>query len=101
DTLLAIKPVLGVTLTSWQSSSSDCAPLGAAKQPNEWDAVSCDASGNVAWLNFHMQSLKGSMPTDISKLSALTFLNLCYNLLHASFTPFTTMLMQMPQLIDL
>ncbi|CAI5504859.1 unnamed protein product [Closterium sp. Naga37s-1] len=55
----------------------------------------------LAHMNFHMQSLKGSMPTDISKLSALTFLNLCYNLLHGSFTPWTATLVQMPQLIDL
>ncbi|CAI6005854.1 unnamed protein product [Closterium sp. NIES-64] len=82
DALLAIKPALGVTLTSWQASSS-CGPLGFVQQANEFGAVSCDGSGNVVWMNFHMQSLKGSMPTDISKLSALTFLNLCYNLLRA------------------
>ncbi|CAI7732206.1 unnamed protein product [Closterium sp. NIES-53] len=101
DTLLAIKPVLGVTLTSWQSSSSQCTPVGQTKNGNEWDAVQCDASGNVANLNFYMQSLKGSMPTDISQLSALTYINLCYNLLHARFTPWTATLMQMPQLKDM
>ncbi|CAI5978856.1 unnamed protein product [Closterium sp. NIES-64] len=79
NALLAIKPVLGVTLTSWQSSSSQCTPIEQTKNGNEWDAVQCDASGNVAYLNFYMQSLKGSMPTDISKLSALTFLRFCAN----------------------
>ncbi|CAI5465817.1 unnamed protein product [Closterium sp. Yama58-4] len=63
--------------------------------------ANCDASGNVAYLNFYMQSLKGSMPTDISQLSALTYINLCYNLLHASFTPWTATLMQMPQLMEM
>ncbi|CAI5499330.1 unnamed protein product, partial [Closterium sp. Naga37s-1] len=101
DALLAIKPVLGVTLTSWRSSSSQCTPVGQTKSGNEWDAVQCDASGNVAWLNFFTQSLKGSMPTDISTLSALTYINLCYNFLHASFTPFTAALMRMPQLMEM
>ncbi|CAI5513823.1 unnamed protein product [Closterium sp. Naga37s-1] len=72
--LLALKASLGVTFTSW-AASVPCQVVGKqAAAQTTWSGVLCGYTGDVLYISVARQSLKGSIPTDISKLTALTYL---------------------------
>ncbi|CAI5513837.1 unnamed protein product [Closterium sp. Naga37s-1] len=74
DAMMALKAALGVTLTTW-ASTTPCRVTGLLTPlTNEWTGVLCNPAGSVESI------LKGSLPSDISKLTALTYLN--YSLIH-------------------
>ncbi|CAI5499326.1 unnamed protein product, partial [Closterium sp. Naga37s-1] len=93
--LLALKSTLGVTHTTWVSSMP-CAIDGTNPWPGQtWSGVRCDATGNVTFLDLSYQQLKGSLHSDISKLTTLTHLSLHANLfwmpLRSIFSPLSTL----------
>ncbi|CAI5528124.1 unnamed protein product [Closterium sp. Naga37s-1] len=87
--LLNMRASLGVTFTDW-ALDSPCTIQGLAPLPGAWSNVVCNVSGKVMSLNLAQQKLQGSMHADISKLTALTYINLRTNLLEGHLDVFTT-----------
>ncbi|CAI5939403.1 unnamed protein product [Closterium sp. NIES-64] len=81
--LLALRAGLGVSALSW-AVDSPCMLAGNAPAVDSWTGVVCDLSGQVLSLrDFSKMKLRGSLHADISKLTALTSLNVASNLLDA------------------
>ncbi|CAI5528129.1 unnamed protein product [Closterium sp. Naga37s-1] len=95
--LLNIKAAMGITYTTW-ASTNPCRLDGAAAAAGDWDSVTCTADGKIASISLDTTKLKGSLPSDISTLTALTFLNLQKNLLNYRIDSFTTNLQSLPAL---
>ncbi|CAI5513832.1 unnamed protein product, partial [Closterium sp. Naga37s-1] len=98
DAMMALKAALGVTLTTW-ASTTPCRVTGLLTPlTNEWTGVLCNPAGSVESISVPRQSLKGSLPSDISKLTALTYLDFGYNLLQGSLAAFVTQFKDMTTL---
>ncbi|CAI7911023.1 unnamed protein product, partial [Closterium sp. NIES-54] len=95
--MLALKASLGVTLTTW-ATSVPCQISGQTTTAGVWGGVLCDSTGSVVSISVENAKLKGSLPTDISTLTALTFLNVQRNLLNYRLDSFTTNLRALPVL---
>ncbi|CAI5983057.1 unnamed protein product, partial [Closterium sp. NIES-64] len=80
--LLALRAGLGVSALSW-AVDSPCTLAGNAPAVDSWTGVVCDLSGQVLSLDLSKMKLRGSLHADISKLTALTSLNMASNLLDA------------------
>ncbi|GJP65539.1 hypothetical protein CLOP_g22417 [Closterium sp. NIES-67] len=80
--LLVLKAALGVAQSSWLVDSP-CNVAGNPPVPGSWVGVACDLSGQVVSLDLPSMGLRGSLPADVSKLSAITRINLESNLLEA------------------
>ncbi|CAI5513813.1 unnamed protein product [Closterium sp. Naga37s-1] len=87
--LLSLKSSLGVTFTSW-ATSVPCQVAGKqAATQTTWPGVLCGDTGD---------GLKGSIHADISKLTALTYLDFGYNLFQGRLDSFTAPLKNVPSL---
>ncbi|CAI5985363.1 unnamed protein product [Closterium sp. NIES-65] len=73
--MLALKSSLGVTLTTW-AATVPCQLAGKTTTVAVWTGVLCDSTGSVVSITQTNSNLKGSLPTDISTLTALTFLRM-------------------------
>ncbi|CAI5513854.1 unnamed protein product, partial [Closterium sp. Naga37s-1] len=80
QTMLAIKAALGVTLTDWAGSQGTCTLEGQTPGPGAWSGVYCSSTGAVVGIVLQNKKLSGSLSTDITKLTALTMLDLSSNL---------------------
>ncbi|CAI5983065.1 unnamed protein product [Closterium sp. NIES-64] len=80
--LLALRAGLGVSASSW-AVDSPCKLAGNAPAVESWTGVVCDLSAQVLSLDLSKMNLYGSLHADISKLTALTSLNVASNLLDA------------------
>ncbi|CAI5512993.1 unnamed protein product [Closterium sp. Naga37s-1] len=90
--LLALKVSLGVTFTTW-AASVPCQVVGKqAATQTTWSGVLCTDTGDVLSISVARQSLKGSIASDISKLTALTYLGLYSNYLTGTMPTLTTSL---------
>ncbi|CAI5528115.1 unnamed protein product, partial [Closterium sp. Naga37s-1] len=87
--LLNMRASLGVTFTDW-ALDSPCTIQGLPPLPGAWSNVICNVSGKVMSINLAQQKLQGTMHADISKLTALTYINLRSNLLEGRLDVFTT-----------
>ncbi|CAI7753257.1 unnamed protein product, partial [Closterium sp. NIES-54] len=87
--LLNMRASLGVTFTDW-ALDSPCTIQGLPPLAGAWSNVVCNISGKVMSLNLTQQKLQGTMHADISKLTALTYINLRSNLLEGRLDIFTT-----------
>ncbi|CAI5513833.1 unnamed protein product [Closterium sp. Naga37s-1] len=96
--LLSLKASLGLTFTSW-AASVPCQVVGkqAAAQPT-WSGVLCSDAGDVFSISVARQNLTGSIDSDISKLTALTYLDFGYNLFQFGLTGFATPIKDMTSL---
>ncbi|CAI5465479.1 unnamed protein product, partial [Closterium sp. Yama58-4] len=109
-TLLALKTVLGVTATDWSATTvvlqpkalkSSSVPLattvgactveGQTPAPGSWTGVFCNTAGAVVALVLPNQKLTGSLSADVSKLTALTALDLSANLFQQRLDAFVTL----------
>ncbi|CAI5467886.1 unnamed protein product [Closterium sp. Yama58-4] len=95
--LLNIKAAMGLTYTTW-TTSNQCTLNGAAAAAGDWDRVSCTADGKISTITLDNLKLKASLPSDVSTLTALTYLNLPQNLFNARLDSFTTNLRSLPEL---
>ncbi|GJP36084.1 hypothetical protein CLOM_g20615 [Closterium sp. NIES-68] len=90
--LLALKTSLGVSLTTWRTDLP-CAIDGSTSSTwsgGTWSGVRCDITGNVTYLDLNYQQLRGSIHADVSKLTALTLLNLHANVFWMPLGSFTS-----------
>ncbi|CAI5509354.1 unnamed protein product, partial [Closterium sp. Naga37s-1] len=71
--MLALKSSLGVTFTTWDATTP-CKQAGSTTTATVWSGVSCDGNGSVVGIAVSSAKLYGSLPTDISTLTALTLL---------------------------
>ncbi|CAI5983055.1 unnamed protein product [Closterium sp. NIES-64] len=77
--MMALKAALGVTRTTWASTNL-CRLTGISSPlQNEWTSVFCNLASSVESISVSRQSLKGSIHSDISKLTVLTYLGLFCN----------------------
>ncbi|CAI5514881.1 unnamed protein product [Closterium sp. Naga37s-1] len=98
NAMMALKTALGVTLTTWDTTNV-CRITGVVTPTqNEWANVFCTATGSVQSISATRQSLKGYVHSDISKLTALTYLDLSYNLFQGSLELFSAPLQSVPTL---
>ncbi|CAI5465489.1 unnamed protein product [Closterium sp. Yama58-4] len=125
--MLAIKASLGVTYTTWDATVL-CQPAGKLTTATVWSGVLCDSTGSVVSIALDGGKCDGPLPTDISTLTALTYLramlhcmqssgsrndllpslsllaphsNLQGNLLNYRLNSFTTSLRLLPALADI
>ncbi|GJP33724.1 hypothetical protein CLOM_g18244 [Closterium sp. NIES-68] len=98
--LLAVKPVLGITFTKWSGSTNPNCSTGSPL-PGDWDALTCSATGDVLRMNLRYQLLRGSFPSAISSLFALTQLDLRYNYLNHQFDSFATYIKHLVSIKDI
>ncbi|CAI5948203.1 unnamed protein product, partial [Closterium sp. NIES-65] len=98
--MLALKASLGVTLTTW-AATVPCQLAGQTTTAAVWSGVLCDSTGRVVSMAVANSKLKGSLASDISTLTALTYLNLQGNLLSYRLDSFTTNLRALPVLADI
>ncbi|CAI5513826.1 unnamed protein product [Closterium sp. Naga37s-1] len=74
NAMLALKTALGVTVTTWASTNLCRITEISTPVQNEWTGVYCNFAGSVESISVARQNLKGSFHSDISKLTALTYL---------------------------
>ncbi|CAI5946359.1 unnamed protein product [Closterium sp. NIES-64] len=89
--LLVLRAALGVTETTWLVDSP-CDVAGNPPMPGSWAGVGCDTTGQVLTLELPNMGLRGSLPADVSKLTALTRINMASNLLEARLGEWATAL---------
>ncbi|CAI5483336.1 unnamed protein product, partial [Closterium sp. Yama58-4] len=88
--MLLLKSSLGVTFTSW-ATSVGCQVAGKqAGTQTTWSGVLCGDTGDVISISLAHQGLTGSIHAEISKLTALTYLDFGYNLFQGSLQVFAT-----------
>ncbi|CAI5950158.1 unnamed protein product [Closterium sp. NIES-64] len=71
--MLNLKASLGVTLTDWVGTAP-CKIAGQSTVVGARSNVECNATGKVTSIDLSSQQLKGSMHTDITKLTTLSSL---------------------------
>ncbi|CAI5467888.1 unnamed protein product, partial [Closterium sp. Yama58-4] len=98
--MLALKSSLGVTFTTWDATVQ-CKLAGFATTATVWSGVLCDGNGSVVSIALNNAKLKGSLATDISTLTTLTYLNLQGNLFNYRLDSFATFLRLLPVLADI
>ncbi|CAI5978864.1 unnamed protein product [Closterium sp. NIES-64] len=81
DTLLIIKSSLGVTLTTWAAGNTGCTVTSQTQQAGDWTGMICSTTGEVRQIDLENQKLTGSIPKEISKLTALNHIGLGSNLI--------------------
>ncbi|CAI5513810.1 unnamed protein product [Closterium sp. Naga37s-1] len=98
-TLLSIKTALGVTHTGW-AANAVCTLAGTAGTvaSGSLTGVECDSAGNPIKITLNNQQLFGVLPADVTKLTALTYLNLQSNLFRARIEDFA---LRLPALTNL
>ncbi|CAI5504857.1 unnamed protein product, partial [Closterium sp. Naga37s-1] len=101
DTLLIIKSSLGVTLTTWAAGNTACTVTSQTQQAGDWTGVICSTTGEVRQIDLENQKLTGSIPKEISKLTALNHIGLGTNLLVQRLAAFTSNLLPLTTLADL
>ncbi|CAI5514870.1 unnamed protein product [Closterium sp. Naga37s-1] len=97
--LLGIKAALGVTHTGW-AAGAVCTLAGTAGTvaSGSLTGVECDSAGNPVKITLNTQQLFGVLPADVTKLTALTYLNLQSNLFRARLEDFA---LRLPTLTNL
>ncbi|CAI5487043.1 unnamed protein product, partial [Closterium sp. Naga37s-1] len=70
--MLALKSSLGVTFNNW-AATVPCALKGMTPSVPTWSKVLRDTTGNVVSIDMSNLGLTGSLHSDISKLTALTY----------------------------
>ncbi|CAI5483347.1 unnamed protein product, partial [Closterium sp. Yama58-4] len=97
--LLGIKTALGVTYTGW-AANAVCTLAGTAGTvaSGSLTGVECDSAGNPVKITLNNQQLFGVLPGDVTKLTALTHLNLQSNLFRARLEDFA---LRLPALTNL
>ncbi|CAI7740086.1 unnamed protein product, partial [Closterium sp. NIES-53] len=98
--LMNMKAAMGLTYTTW-ATTNPCRIDGAAAVAGEWERVSCTADGKISAIELNNGGLKASLSSDISTLTALTYLNMQNNLLSYRIDSFTTNLRSLPVLADI
>ncbi|CAI5528130.1 unnamed protein product, partial [Closterium sp. Naga37s-1] len=91
QTLLVLRAALGVSQSTWLLDSP-CDVVGNPPMPGSWAGVGCDIAGQVVQLDLVNMGLRGSLPADLTKLTALTKINLASNLLEGRLAEWGTML---------
>ncbi|CAI7880143.1 unnamed protein product, partial [Closterium sp. NIES-54] len=87
--LLNVKASLGVLFTNWVLGAP-CTMQGVPPLPGAWSNVLCSPNGKVVSLNLGHKYFSGTMHADISKLTALTYINVRTNYLEGRLDVFTT-----------
>ncbi|CAI5997944.1 unnamed protein product [Closterium sp. NIES-65] len=103
-TLLKPKAAAGsgsVALTDWLTTGGYCTVEGQTAAPGAFSGVRCNALGQPVSLNLPFQKLTGSLHADLSKLSALTVLELSYNFLRAPVEPWASAIKLLTNLLSL
>ncbi|CAI5483348.1 unnamed protein product [Closterium sp. Yama58-4] len=88
NAMMALKAALGVTLTTWASTNLCRITEKTTALSNEWTGVFCNLAGSVESISVGRQSLKGSIASDITKLTALTYLDFGFNLFQGALNVF-------------
>ncbi|CAI5513846.1 unnamed protein product [Closterium sp. Naga37s-1] len=97
--LLSIKTALGVTHTGWVANAvCTLAGTGGTVASGSLTGVECDSAGNPVKITLNNQQLFGVLPADVTKLTALTHLNLQSNLFRARLEDFA---LRLPALTNL
>ncbi|CAI7926568.1 unnamed protein product, partial [Closterium sp. NIES-54] len=89
--LLVLRAALGVSQSTWLLDSP-CDVVGNPPMPGSWAGIGCDAAGQVVQLELVNMGLRGSLPADLSKLTALTKINMASNLLEGRLAEWATAL---------
>ncbi|SEC56912.1 Leucine-rich repeat (LRR) protein [Tenacibaculum sp. MAR_2009_124] len=65
--------------TQWRNTTSNRKPWSLSIPVSDWHGITVDADGHVTKINLGSNNLVGTIPSSISKLTRLTYLNLPYN----------------------
>ncbi|CAI5513835.1 unnamed protein product [Closterium sp. Naga37s-1] len=87
--LLKVGAALGVRDTDWRNGSK-CNIEGQTANFKTWPGVWCSANGTVLSITLPNKALRGIIHADISKLTALSYLDLSYNLFFGQLSKFVS-----------
>ncbi|CAI5939379.1 unnamed protein product [Closterium sp. NIES-64] len=98
--LLKVGAALGVRDIDWRNGSK-CNIEGQGANPKSFPGVWCSANGTVLNITLPNKALRGIIHADISKLTALSYLDLSYNLFFGQLSKFVSNMLPLPSLATL